>query len=62
MGCSLPLVMRRATAFLQGQLELDDFGYIITAPDSTQTSIPGATPWRCRLKGIWCTGWHDGDD
>jgi thioredoxin reductase (NADPH) len=33
-----------ATAFLQGQLELDDYGYIITAPDSTQTSIPGAVP------------------
>lgn len=30
-----------ATAFLQGQLELDKEGYIITAPDSTATNIEG---------------------
>ncbi|KAG2434357.1 hypothetical protein HYH02_012373 [Chlamydomonas schloesseri] len=30
-----------ATAFLNGQLELDSDGYIVTAPDSTATSVPG---------------------
>lgn len=30
-----------ATKFLNGQLELDAEGYIVTAPDSTATSIPG---------------------
>ncbi|KAG2429742.1 hypothetical protein HXX76_010526 [Chlamydomonas incerta] len=30
-----------ATAFLNGQLELDADGYIVTAPDSTATSVPG---------------------
>ncbi|MCT4634638.1 MAG: thioredoxin-disulfide reductase [Rickettsiales bacterium] len=29
------------TALVAGQLELDNEGYIITKPDSTQTSIPG---------------------
>lgn len=30
-----------ATALFKGQLEMDDEGYLITAPDSTRTSIPG---------------------
>eukprot|EP00041_Stephanoeca_diplocostata_P028250 m.794615 g.794615 ORF g.794615 m.794615 type:complete len:205 (+) comp23339_c0_seq10:65-679(+) len=30
-----------ATAFLNGQVALDSAGYIVTAPDSTATSIPG---------------------
>lgn len=29
------------TAFLAGQLELDALGYVVTAPDSTATSVPG---------------------
>lgn len=29
------------TAFLAGQLELDALGYLVTAPDSTATSVPG---------------------
>ncbi len=29
------------TAFLNGQIDTDDQGYIITKPDSTQTNIPG---------------------
>jgi thioredoxin reductase (NADPH) len=29
------------TAFLRGQIDTDDQGYIITKPDSTQTNIPG---------------------
>ncbi len=29
------------TAFLEGQLETDDTGYIITRPNSTATSVPG---------------------
>lgn len=30
-----------ATKFLQGQVELEEDGYILTAPDSTATNIPG---------------------
>lgn len=30
-----------ATAFLEGQLELDGAGYIVTAPGHTITSVPG---------------------
>jgi thioredoxin reductase (NADPH) len=29
------------TAFLAGQLQLDDTGYIVTRPGTTQTSVPG---------------------
>jgi thioredoxin reductase (NADPH) len=29
------------TAFLGGQLECDDQGYVVTKPGTTQTSIPG---------------------
>lgn len=29
------------TAFLNGQLETDDQGYLITKPDSTRTNVPG---------------------
>ncbi len=29
------------TAFLEGQIETDDTGYIITKPDSTATNVPG---------------------
>ena len=30
-----------ATKFLAGQLKLDEAGYVVTAPDSTATSIEG---------------------
>lgn len=30
-----------ATAFLDGQLELDEDGYIVTTPGKTATSVPG---------------------
>jgi thioredoxin reductase (NADPH) len=29
------------TAFLGGQIDIDEQGYIVTKPDSTQTNIPG---------------------
>lgn len=29
------------TAFLNGQLDTDDQGYLVTKPDSTQTNVPG---------------------
>ena len=30
-----------ATAIFNGHIELDDEGYVITKPDSTETAIPG---------------------
>ncbi|GLC37526.1 hypothetical protein PLESTB_001757200 [Pleodorina starrii] len=32
---------RPATDFLKGQLELDEYGYVVTVPGSTATSVPG---------------------
>jgi thioredoxin reductase (NADPH) len=30
-----------ATELFRGQIALDDEGYVVTAPDSTATSVPG---------------------
>jgi len=30
-----------ATALVKGKLDMDEHGYVLTKPDSTQTSIPG---------------------
>jgi thioredoxin reductase len=40
-----------ATAFLNGQLALDEFNYIITQPGRTTTSVPGG------LVGWGGVGW-----
>jgi len=40
-GVFIAIGHRPTTAFLEGQLELSDAGYLITAPDSTRTSVDG---------------------
>ncbi len=44
-GCFIAIGHTPNTGFLQGQLELDDNGYIVTRPNRTLTSVEGA--WAC---------------
>jgi len=40
-GCFIAIGHTPNTAFLGGQLDMDDNGYLITKPDRTATNVPG---------------------
>lgn len=40
-GCFIAIGHTPNTAFLDGQLDIDDNGYLITKPDRTATNVPG---------------------
>jgi thioredoxin reductase (NADPH) len=40
-GCFIAIGHTPNTAFLDGQLDMDENGYLITKPDRTATNVPG---------------------
>ena len=59
-ACSSRSVTIPTTALFRGQLDLDDDGYIVTAPDSTRTSVEGVFAARRRAGPRVQAGDHRG--